>query len=335
MSLKVPPGDVGTLVELLYKGFLRREPDAAGYEAAVTGLAQGHSLLHLMQGMLASDEFTGKQFSKAFNPGEDVDFQRFSSGTVATVSERLRTTVVFSRERFQAAIDATLPAFLAEMPNFGGQRDYLREHFERFYELANIVGALLQEDPRRREVLDVGFSVNTLIMASLMPAAEFKICDRPGMPLPAAYQASAAMVDLTSGVLEAQTLGTRPDVIVFAEVIEHLLANPIRVLGFLLGQLGDHGRVIITTPNFYRRSVIEGMARRDNPQPVYPFHYTPEDAPHFHVREYAMKEMLHFVELAGGFTEAFFYSPCWDDEETRRSAPQHEWGNMVVVAGRR
>ena len=346
MSVKVRGRDAGSFVDLLYRGFLRRPPDPAGYEAAVNALSRGLPPLELMMNFLQSEEYgvlsASPRLTEAvptldwldYEPAADVDLHRFSQEPVASASERLRTTMVFSRDQFQAAMNRTLPPFLAEMPNFGGQRDYLNDHFERFYELDNLIGALLEEVPSRHEVVDVGFSANTLIMATLMQNARFTVCDRPGMPLPACYRDSAAMVDLASGALEEEAFAVRADVIVFAEVIEHLLANPIRVLAFLLQQLTDRGRLIITTPNFYRRSVIECMGRRDNPQPVYPIQYGPQDAPHFHVREYAMKELLHFVELAGGFTEAFYYSSCWDDEAARMQTPPHEWANMVVVVGR-
>lgn len=214
---------------------------------------------------------------------------------------------------------------------FGLQTEYLSFHRNRFFELDNIAAKLIQEQrelvPR---VLDVGMSVNTLIIQKLLPSARVETTDRLGLDLgdcPITYHP----LDLTDPDLDKVDLGQRYDVILFAEVIEHLIANPVRVLRFFIRHLTPNGRIILTTPNFFAEVRLHMMRSRKNPQPIFPEHLDRNTAIEHHVREYSISELLELCVDAGGKPATFFYSSCWDRDP--QNIPEEQWLNLVVVIG--
>ena len=62
-------------------------------------------------------------------------------------------------------------------------------------------------------------------------------------------------------------------VLLAGEVLEHLPANPLRLLQFLPCHLSLQGYLILTTPNLYTRDKPRKMASRTNPTPAFPPHY--------------------------------------------------------------
>ena len=96
----------------------------------------------------------------------------------------------------------------------------------------------------------------------------------------------------------------------------------------LLNATGPGGFVYLSTPNFFRANNLFRVSERLNPQD--PFPESNADA-HYHMREYAMSELLQAIEAAGGQVKAWYFSGCWD----RKTVVEHERANMVVVFGRR
>jgi hypothetical protein len=78
---------------------------------------------------------------------------------------------------------------------------------------------------------------------------------------------------------------------------------------------------------------LDLIRQRRSPLPPYPLEYTQRDAPHFHIREYSMSDMLEMIETAGGKSRAFFFSPCWD-EDAGKHIPVEELGNLFIVFGK-
>jgi len=108
------------------------------------------------------------------------------------------------------------------------------------------------------------------------------------------------------------------------------LVHPVKIFKFLLKHLNRGGCVILTTPNIFSRGKLDLIRHRRSPLPPYPLEYTQKDAPHFHMREYSMTDMLEMIEAAGGKSRAFFFSPCWD-EDSEKDVPVEELGNLFIV----
>jgi hypothetical protein len=122
------------------------------------------------------------------------------------------------------------------------------------------------------------------------------------------------------------------DVIVLAEVLEHLVVNPVELLQKLLQLLNPQGAIYLTTPNFFRQVNLEQLAQQANPQEVFPAGEGNWDA-HFHHREYGAREMLGYIRDAGGCCRSFHFSACWDDAVVSQG-PKNQLANMVFVISR-
>jgi SAM-dependent methyltransferase len=257
--------------------------------------------------------------------------KRFLSEKVALTSRELQTLKPVGEAQFDAAARRAMLGM--SVLQFGRQEDYLAAHRVRFVELDNLTAALAAKGKMDApKVLDVGMSINTLVLRELLPRASLVVFDRPGVVVPPNYPIGLYTGDLTDPGLDDLDLRERFDVILFAEVIEHLLADPVRVLRFFLRHLTPNGRLVVTTPNFFSRDNLNKMRARINPQPVFKPEYTRETASIHHVREYAMSELLEMGEAAGGWPVGFFYSDCWD---TDPEVPEEERLNLVVVLGQR
>jgi hypothetical protein len=76
------------------------------------------------------------------------------------------------------------------------------------------------------------------------------------------------------------------------------------------------------------------MKSWENPQEIYPAANGDWDA-HFHHREFSLKELLRFIELAGGAVKAFYHSDCWNSEKGEPDRCAATRGNLVLVAGKK
>ena len=325
------------LVDLLYHAVLRRPPDPTGRKFYTGLLDQGRSVIEILQLLTRSAEFEAKvlvpsgnlSFGKLddYDPARDPALLRYADPAFIDTVRRLRRSSIdpalFERLA-QECIDETGGAKVAQV-------DYLRFHHDRFYEIDCIVGNMLSELGVNCHVLDFGLSINSFMMRRLFPAALLSVADRPAVRMPIAKFHKTLVVDLLDDRLESLDLGERFDVIVFSEVIEHVLVHPTKVLRFLLRHLTDVGRVIVTTPNLLSRSKLNLISQRRSPLPPYPANYGRAEALHFHIREYCMGELLGMVGEIGGEVEAYFFSGCWDLPAVKATIPPHELGNICIV----
>lgn len=311
-----------------YRMILGREPES---EAAVTnkirGLKRFRSPMSVIREFMNSAEF--QQQRRASEHGLTDQALRFVSPEIQERSGQLRVARPVDRETFHTACDAALPQ-MRSLP-FGDQVDYLEYHKERFYELDNLIVGFAGAS-RAPRILDVGMSINSVIVRNLLPAAQISVCDRANIVIPDDSAFTLYNIDLTDPDLDTVALPGLFDVIVFAEVLEHLLANPVRVLRFLIRHLDARGRLIVTTPNFFSGGNVQAIRKGVNPQPIYPARLKRGEECEFHVREYSMSELLLLSEEAGGLPCAFFYSSCWD-KEPDALLPKH-WSNLCAIIER-
>ncbi|MBK5938455.1 class I SAM-dependent methyltransferase [Halochromatium roseum] len=258
----------------------------------------------------------------------------------APMTRAIQAGADFDESRFEAAYQAKL-ADEAEL--IIGQRDYLPQHKTRFRELFKAVTTLLADRPRPT-LLEFGASEFSAFYKPLIPNLTLHLSDRP---TPADYIGFTEQVgferlgcdayfalDLEQPPLlsAAHDDPQRPaaqsyDLIVFAEVLEHLVVNPVELMSALLKLLKPDGFLYLTTPNLFRAELREQWLALENPQQIYPAADGNWDRHHHHC-EFGAAELLRFLEQAGGKVIAFYYSGCWD-AHTDRAAD--ELGNLVFL----
>ncbi len=94
------------------------------------------------------------------------------------------------------------------------------------------------------------------------------------------------------------------DVVVFAEIIEHLLNDPCRVLREIHRVLKPNGKIILTTPNVAR---LENVARLIAGENIYD-PYSGYGAYGRHNREYTRHELVQLLQFEGFLPEDHFTS---------------------------
>lgn len=179
--------------------------------------------------------------------------------------------------------------------------DYVDYHAARYARLLEAVDeALARTRPGDGwRLLDVGPNIQTALLRSAHPQA---IVDTLGFANPAVPPGEHERhlefdLNLTPERSRWPMLERQYDVIVLAEVLEHLHVPALTVLEFLGGQLRDPGYIIIQTPNgaALHKRVALAMGRN----PVEPPRVCQDNPGHFH--EYTVRELRDQVK-AGGLT---------------------------------
>ncbi|MDX2184370.1 MAG: methyltransferase domain-containing protein [Gemmatimonadaceae bacterium] len=196
--------------------------------------------------------------------------------------------------RARTLLDALAPSATAlggEMPN------YLAYHRERFVALAELVAPLIDHRLPACRVLDVGPAFQTRLFRQLWPAITLDTFGFVDPKFPTEPPGRHIAYDLTS----ARDQATWPpvdapyDVIIFAEVFEHLHVAPERALACLAARLAPRGALVLTTPNAVSlRNRLLMLAGRN---PFEPLRDSLDNPGHF--REYTTAELARFGEALG------------------------------------
>jgi 2-polyprenyl-3-methyl-5-hydroxy-6-metoxy-1,4-benzoquinol methylase len=117
------------------------------------------------------------------------------------------------------------------------------------------------------------------------------------------------------------------DFIALAEVLEHLVVNPVELLEQLLNLLKPTGALYLTTPNIFRAELRKKWTALENPNAIYPKSGENWDKHHHH-REFGAVELLRLIQQAGGEIRAFYYSSCWDRGDV---FPPDQRANLVYL----
>ncbi len=322
-------------LQLAYQLVLRRPADEQGLHLYGRRMQeQGLTPLAVLEEMQRSEEYA--QLHSGFDINTAAEMQWYLSQRDAVLERELREN--------GGNIDAAFARAWTEIFDSGreliiGQADYAPLHRARFEELFNGVGRLLAGRDKPR-LLEFGVSEYSGFYKRLWPELHLELSDRPtaadypgfNRERSLALSGAAAFHEVDLEQPDSITLPGNYDLIVLAEVLEHLVVNPVQLLQKLLQQLAANGCLYLTTPNFFRSENLEQLLEQLNPQQVFPAGKGNWDA-HFHHREYGAREMLGFIRDAGGRCRSFHFSGCWDDEAIREG-PDNELGNLVFVISR-
>ena len=312
-----------TDVMLCYLMLLNRAPTAPE-------LAQGQSqgLLDLLADVVREGEFAQRFFSAYWGLDEGNRHQRATHAFYAYV-EALGDTRL-------KALETALRA-LPRIPDQG--HDYVAYHHLRMRELMGFLARWHDTHPVS-SLLDVGFSPFFGVYPQVLPNAERWVADIHPLEndtLQAAGAHGAYRVDLNRQALAAARGGPvdrRFDVVVFTEVLEHLLLDPVEALQDLLDLLSPEGVIYFSTPNYFSYGCINRLLAGRNPQP----RYTRADGNrgfHYHLREYSFKELAEAVRTAGGEVVMHAFSDCWDKDQlppnVQEQLPIALRSNLVLI----
>jgi hypothetical protein len=324
------------LVDLVYSLLLKRSADPQGFVDYSHRLQQGElTALGLMQELMGSEEY--QQAQGEYDYLADASMRTYFSDEVLTLSAQLEACQQVSREDYETAWKLV---FNSDRALIIGQKEYGRQHKQRFWELVNAMGLLLQIMPQP-QVLEFGVSEFSGLYGKLFPHMQFNTSDRPTADDYIGFTEAVCKqlvggdhlpMDLTDTHaldLFAQQQKGRFDLILLTEVLEHLCIHPVDILRPLIEALSSQGLLYLSTPNFFALEKRQLIQRWQNPQEVYPAADGNWDFHHHH-REYCLTEMLPFIEQAGGCLKAFYYSGCWDQQPCDNPA---ESANMVFLIG--
>jgi SAM-dependent methyltransferase len=105
-------------------------------------------------------------------------------------------------------------------------------------------------------------------------------------------------------------------VVLFCEIIEHLLMNPLHALGEIRRVLRPNGLLVLSTPNVARLGNVLSIAAGENIYDPYSG-YGPYGR---HNREYTMHELVHLLRFAGFTPEVTFTADAHPEPFAHRFA---------------
>ncbi|HYR68887.1 MAG TPA: methyltransferase domain-containing protein [Candidatus Dormibacteraeota bacterium] len=189
---------------------------------------------------------------------------------------------------------------------------YSERHYRRLQEIFRLVA---KASPTQGNLLDIGTTQFTFLLKKLTPHKIFTIDYTSGFRQRCAdHDIAFETHDITSPALPFG--GQRFDLIVFTEVFEHLLANPVRVFSKLKSMLTDNGSLIVGTPNLasLQKRILLLLNRPILDWPTW--EVGDEDIHgHGHNRIYVRKELTAFIEKAGLTVTVAGYSLSMDFTE--------------------
>ena len=324
------------LVGLVYPLILKRNADSQGLVDYSQKLHQGLLTPEgLIQELMASDECQRAQ--DGYDYLSDGSVKDYFSDEVLALSAQLEACKYVDSNDYEEAWQLV---FNSDRKLIIGQQEYGKQHKQRFWELVNAMGLLLQS-VAQPQVLEFGVSEFSRLYGKLFPHMQFNTSDRPTADdyigftevvckqLVGGDHLPLDLTDTHALNFFAQQQKGRFDLILLTEVLEHLCIHPVDILRPLIQALSSQGRLYLTTPNFFALEKRQLMQRWLNPQEVYPEADGNWDGHHHH-REYCLTEMLPFIEQAGGRLKGFYYSGCWEPQPCNNP---NDRANMVFVIG--
>lgn len=328
--------DVEDLISA-YRLILCRNPEKNGYEHYVKLIKKG-----LFVDKLFSEFINSKEYKNRTDVEIDEPHQQFYHLSATSLQDMGKDNILLNTYLPVEKYDHLYNNLVDSQPS--SSREYFRYHRRRYYELFNAMAYYLKGKAEPR-VLDVGVSGFLPIYKKLHPNIVLVTIDRPtyqhGFNAEYCVKTCGAKhhysADLNRVSL-SQSWGTPSlgafDFIVFTEVLEHLVVNPIDLLSDIISLLKPDGHLYLTTPNFFQHGYLRQIERRENPQQIFPRRGENYDA-HHHFREYSMNELLRFIQESGGEVENYYFSDCWDDgllKKTFLLLHPDQRSNLVIIS---
>jgi len=195
-------------------------------------------------------------------------------------------------------------------------RDYELRYSERHYRrLQEIFGLVAKASNQPGNLLDIGTTQFTFLLRRLTPHKISTIDFTPGFGQRCAdHDIAFETHDITSSALPFG--GRRFDIIVFTEVFEHLLANPVRIFSKLKSMLSEGGALIFGTPNLasIQKRLLLLLNRPILDWPTWELGADDVHG-HGHNRIYVRKELEAFMGKAGLVITSVAYSLSMDFTE--------------------
>ncbi|MBM3788627.1 MAG: class I SAM-dependent methyltransferase [Acidobacteria bacterium] len=179
---------------------------------------------------------------------------------------------------------------------------YLDYHRRRYVCLLELAGRVWRTQTGPARILDVGMSYQTVLLRRLFPEADLTSLGFRDMRFEPLERLTHIEFNLNDSVHEAAwPRADAFDLIVMAEVIEHLYVPPARVLRMLRGLLRPGGSLVLQTPNpvnlARRLTMLVGKS---------PFHIIREELNNpGHFCEYTVEQLRYLAGITGLEVTAF------------------------------
>ncbi len=186
---------------------------------------------------------------------------------------------------------------LQQKPFNQESKDYLDYHALRYQILLKMMSELLKDEKKGAlRILDVGPSFQTLICQKVFGEAQIDSLGLKDLQFKPYLSGQFFEFDLNDVPFKKKWPKIGPyDLIILAEVLEHLYTAPIQVLEFLSSLLAKGGLLIIQTPNAVSLGKRKTMLLGKNPYEM--LRETREGPGHF--REYTLTELIKIAKKAG------------------------------------
>lgn len=286
---------------------------------------------------LRSRVISSRQFA------QQVLLNYFSADPKRQIEENSNRFKSFLTEVGQPEIDR-VRAVIDALPRLqeGSGHDYVAFHAKRMEEMLLFLLRRNQHTPIS-SILDVGLSPFIKTYKQVLPGVTVTLTDiweHPSEKLRALDIDSFIRNDLNKTAVSRQHGGTHDgsyDVIIFTEVIEHLLVDPVEAFTDFVSMLNPGGFLFVSTPNYLAYGALLKFIDKTNPQPRYSRRVGNDDT-HYHLREYSIKELLEAANQSGGQTIFYALSDCWDrdhmgDAQSSR-LPASLRSNLIIVIGK-
>lgn len=184
------------------------------------------------------------------------------------------------------------------------EQDYIRYHAKRFAFVLNTLTPWIErfraegKGDHKVKVLDVGPHLLTRCLlhhfGDAITVNTLGYAYEPVVPQDVIHRHFP--FDLNHAQFRSRWIeGEEHDIVVMAEVIEHLHTSPVRVLRFIRSQLREGGLLLIQTPNAAALGNRMAMLRGRNPFEL--IRETTHNPGHF--REYTLEELATYCEQVG------------------------------------
>lgn len=193
--------------------------------------------------------------------------------------------------------------------------NYLLQHSEHFFTAYNIIKGY-QSKSDRKVIVDLG-SKDCLFAPTInhiFPFKEIHTIDYGKKePEDVELKSSAEVIDIKKHYLNAETeplpfKDESVDIIIFLEILEHFLYDPMYVLLEINRVLKKTGFLLISTPNLNSASSFQRVISGNNPNVFTPYK-EPDNVYERHNREYTIREVKILMTKAGFSVEKVITHP--------------------------